>query len=357
MLKIVKCSKCHAQTLQLRTPGATSIHCTFYKAVSFVKELLSPLQAPSPYNHAPPGLPPQVHSSKRAVIFGVSYMNSGYELDGCIHDAKLMKALLIIQFKFPESSIILLTEEESNPNRRPTKYNMRMALYWLVLGCESGDSLVFYYSGHGSQQRNDSGDEKDGFDETLCPSDFETEGPIVDDEINWTIVRPLPNGVKLHAIIDACHSGTALDLPFLCRMNYESQGGYVWEDHCPRSGMWKGTSGGEVICFSGCDDDQNSIQISSRNIASTSLLTACFIQAILHGHGTSYWNLLNAMRAMVSLCATSLNLPPQDDDDEGCCAVLSFLATLTKGESLTSGSGQEPWLTASEPFDGKKMAH
>lgn len=96
---------------------------------------------------------------------------------------------------------------------------MRMALYWLVQGCTAGDSLVFHYSGHGSRQRNYNGDEVDGYDETLCPLDFETQGMIVDDEINATIVRPLPHGVKLHSIIDACHSGTVLDLPFLCRMN------------------------------------------------------------------------------------------------------------------------------------------
>ena len=64
-------------------------------------------------------------------------------------------------------------------------------------------------------------------------------------------------------------------------------------------------------------------------------MTACFVQAILHGHGTSYWYLLKAMRVMVSR-----NLPPQDDDEEGCCAVLSFLAILFTGESLTSGSRQ-----------------
>ena len=94
-----------------------------------------------------------------------------------------------------------------------------MALYWLVQGCQPGDSLVFHYSGHGSQQRNYTGDEVDGYDETLCPLDFKTQGMIVDDEINATIVRPLPRGVRLHAFIDACHSGTVLDLPFFCRMN------------------------------------------------------------------------------------------------------------------------------------------
>jgi metacaspase-1 len=93
-----------------------------------------------------------------------------------------------------------------------------MALNWLVQGCQAGDSLVFHYSGHGKQQKDENGDEIDGFDETILPMDFQQEGVIVDDEINETIVRPLPHGVKLHAIVDACHSGTVLDLPFLCRM-------------------------------------------------------------------------------------------------------------------------------------------
>ena len=63
------------------------------------------------------------------------------------------------------------------------------------------------------------GDEVDGYDEALCPLDFETSGVIVDDEVNETLVRPLPRGAKLHAVVDACHSGTILDLPYLCRFN------------------------------------------------------------------------------------------------------------------------------------------
>lgn len=96
---------------------------------------------------------------------------------------------------------------------------MVIALRWLVQGSQPGDSLVFYFSGHGASQPDNDRDEVDGFDETLCPVDFETAGKIVDDEINATIVRPLPKGAVLHAIIDACHSGTVLDLPFVCRMN------------------------------------------------------------------------------------------------------------------------------------------
>ena len=95
------------------------------------------------------------------------------------------------------------------------------ALRWLVDGAAAGDSLVFHFSGHGVQKLDNNGDEADGYDEALCPLDFEDPrgGVILDDEINATIVRPLGRGVKLHAIVDTCHSGTILDLPYLCRLS------------------------------------------------------------------------------------------------------------------------------------------
>lgn len=81
--------------------------------------------------------------------------------------------------------------------------------------CQPGDSLVFYFSGHGLRQPDFKGDEEDGYDETLCPVDFRKEGMILDNDINSFIVKPLPAGVTLHAIIDACHSGTVLDLQYI----------------------------------------------------------------------------------------------------------------------------------------------
>lgn len=104
---------------------------------------------------------------------------------------------------------------EDNGYHSPTKKNIQEALKWLVKGCKSGDSLVFYFSGHGIRQPDFYDDERDGFDETICPVDFKTAGMILDNEINDTIVKPLTEGVRLHAIIDACHSGTILDLPYV----------------------------------------------------------------------------------------------------------------------------------------------
>lgn len=108
-----------------------------------------------------------------------------------------------------------IAEQEQNANLIPTKHNKLESLKWLVKDCQPGDSFVFYFSGHGLQQPDFKEDKIDGFDETLCPVDFLGEGMIIDNEINSIIVWPLKEGVTLHAIVDACHSGTILDLLFV----------------------------------------------------------------------------------------------------------------------------------------------
>ena len=114
---------------------------------------------------------------------------------------------------------MVAAENERDPARVPTRANLLRAMRWLVEGSGSGDSLVFHFSGHGVQKLDLNGDEVDGYNEALCPADFERSGKILDDEINETIVRPLGRGVKLHAVVDTCHSGTILDLPYLCRLS------------------------------------------------------------------------------------------------------------------------------------------
>ncbi|KAK3002143.1 hypothetical protein RJ639_022324, partial [Escallonia herrerae] len=275
-----------------------------------------PSQAPSyvPQQIRPPSLvaPVSRNTRRRAVLCGVSYYGTRYRLKSTINDIRCMQYFLVEKLGFQNDSIFVLSdrqyaEEETNPSRTPTKHNIQMALQWLVQGCCSGDSLVFHYSGHGSQQRDLDGDEMDGYDETLWPVDHETAGPLLDDEINAIIVRPLPHGAKLHAIIDSCHSGTVLDLPFLCRMNLE--GYYLWEDHSSLSATYKGTSGGLAISFSACDDHQVSVDTTdlSGNTA-TGAMTYSFIQAVQNEPGLTYGGLLNAMRYTIRDAKTGIHL-------------------------------------------------
>jgi len=76
--------------------------------------------------------------------------------------------------------------------------------------------------------------------------DFESAGMIVDDEIFDLIVAPLPSGAKLTAVMDCCHSGTGLDLPFTWQHS-----GWMEEDNPAHSA-------GDVVLISGCQDDQTS---------------------------------------------------------------------------------------------------
>lgn len=252
---------------------------------------------PAYNNHLRPTpalLPAQ--SPKRAVLCGVSYKNHERRLTGSVNDVLSMRYFLVERMGFPRASVLLLTEEEQNACRIPTKQNIRAAFRWLTQGSKAGDSLVFHYSGHGSRMRDQNGDELDGIDEALCPVDFETQGKILDDEINASLVRPIPYGATLHAIIDTCFSGTFLDLPYLCRMNRE--GSYKWEDHRVRH-AYNGTKGGLAISISACDDHENSGDTTAFNGTSVGALTYSFIETMEREPRLTYGRLLMSMRSKI----------------------------------------------------------
>ena len=45
--------------------------------------------------------------------------------------------------------------------------------------------------------------------------DYASAGQIRDDDIFKTLIGPLAGGVTLTSIMDCCHSGTVLDLPYV----------------------------------------------------------------------------------------------------------------------------------------------
>ncbi len=60
------------------------------------------------------------------------------------------------------------------------------------------------------------GDEEDGYDEILIPGDYKVNGHILDDWLFSEFVTKIEAGVHVVAIVDCCHSGTAMDLPYVC---------------------------------------------------------------------------------------------------------------------------------------------
>ena len=149
---------------------------------------------------------------KKALIVGVNDYapigNGGPDLRGCVNDARDFANTLVICGFFP-LNIRILT------NQHATRANILAYLKALVANSVKGDSIVFYYSGHGTRVANIGRDfEIDGLDEAICPHDYATAGVIRDDDFK-NIFSTLKTGVNLEVIFDCCHSGTitrSLDL-------------------------------------------------------------------------------------------------------------------------------------------------
>jgi hypothetical protein len=157
---------------------------------------------------------------RKALLIGINYFGQRGQLRGCINDVKNMSTYLNEFFGYKREDMVLLTDDQQNPMSQPTKANILRAMHWLVKDAQPNDSLFFHYSGHGGQTKDLDGDEEDGNDEVIYPVDFRTASHIVDDEMHRIMVSPLQPGVRLTAIFDSCHSGSALDLPYI----YSTQG-------------------------------------------------------------------------------------------------------------------------------------
>lgn len=141
--------------------------------------------------------------AKRALLVGINDYKQINDLSGCINDVTNVRDVLLKYFGFTVPDIRLLVDS------RATKGNIMTRLKWLVKGAKKGDTLVFHYSGHGTQIRDRDGDElKDHMDEAICPWDTSWDGGLILDDDLYNIFKGVPAGVHLEVLLDSCHSGT-----------------------------------------------------------------------------------------------------------------------------------------------------
>lgn len=150
--------------------------------------------------------------TKRAVMIGINYVGQNGELAGCHNDVLNMKEYLMDVHEFEEDNMTVLMDDGVHAD--PTRDNIMDAYAQVVNDSEPGDVVYLHYSGHGGKLRDDSNDEADGFDETLIPLDYQSSGQIRDDDLLRSLVIPMSAGVFVTSIMDCCHSGTVLDLPY-----------------------------------------------------------------------------------------------------------------------------------------------
>jgi hypothetical protein len=196
----------------------------------------------------------QVSGLKRVLLVGINYINTNYELAGCINDVVNMETQL--RTFFPKcSSYKMITDTTVE---KPTRANILTAIDLLVSGLRPGENVFFQYSGHGGTVRDKNGDEASGFDSCIYPINNGEMEVITDDEIRSRLAAKIPAGCKCFIVLDACHSGTAVDLR------------YKWET--PAAGKISYTEdkkyiklNGTIIFLSGCQDTQTAADTADEN--------------------------------------------------------------------------------------------
>ncbi len=252
--------------------------------------VLSPLSSQFYDNYVRSDFAPKTRRY-RALIVGITYEDyADYitYLPGAITDVSEVFILLVAQFGFSPDQIRVMSDKIPNKGERsvelPTKTNIMEGMRWLWEGAQSGDSLFFFFAGHGHLLHDVSGDERDSeYDQCLTPIDWKTAGYLEDDSIyEWLITR-IPYGARLTCLIDACTSGTVCDLPFLYTSNRGSRG-EPQQPMPPRRVMQPGVRVGESVLFAGSADLQKAADIRRTSRTSNKaygLMTRAFVDAML----------------------------------------------------------------------------
>ncbi|KAL7479847.1 hypothetical protein ACHAW6_005566 [Cyclotella cf. meneghiniana] len=150
--------------------------------------------------------------TKRAVLIGINYTGQSGALSGCHNDIKHIAQYLQKVHGFCKQNMTVLLD--NGKCREPSHANIIMALEKVVRESQPGDTVWLHYSGHGGRIPDNSNDEQDGYDETIIPLDFQRSGQIRDDDLLEHFVKPMKRGVTVTCVMDCCHSGTVLDLPY-----------------------------------------------------------------------------------------------------------------------------------------------
>ncbi len=172
-----------------------------------------------------------------AVIVGVSDYQSlparggaepePYDLQSPKNDVARM-ARLAKQLQVKDENLFILADNLDSAdhylhlNESPTKVAILSALEKVAKQTKPDDVVLFYFSGHGSQQPNNAADpsdvEPDGLDEIILPIDIgqwdgrvgSVKNAITDDEIGMSVDAIRRTGAHVWVILDSCHSGTGL---------------------------------------------------------------------------------------------------------------------------------------------------
>jgi len=145
-----------------------------------------------------------LHGQDRALLIGIEFYLAIENADLAGVDRDLANMDRVSRFLGYDHIDVL--------DKSPTRGDIVRELERLAAVVKPDDRVLLYYTGHGARIPDINGDEKDGFDEILCPADLEIDSRgvrnhISDDELSYYLSNIRAREILV--IIDSCHSGTA----------------------------------------------------------------------------------------------------------------------------------------------------
>lgn len=228
-------------------------------------------------------LPNTIENSNNssALLIGINYVGTEYELGGCINDINDVSNLLT-EYKF--KNIKMLSD---NTSQKPTKSVIVKEFTNLLSNANPGDTIFCHYSGHGTNIKDKNGDETSKYDSCIVDIDLNI---ITDDELKQIIDTNLKSDVTLIALFDSCFSGSVLDL----RYEYMDS---LYKDALTENANECETKG-NVIMISGCSDIQKSAD-TVINGRGNGAMTTAFLETFKNNKDITWRQLLINMRDLL----------------------------------------------------------
>ncbi|MFP4009686.1 MAG: caspase family protein, partial [Spirulinaceae cyanobacterium] len=148
---------------------------------------------------------------KLALLVGINEYSTSdrfFDLYGCVNDVALQKNLLISRFGFNAADIVTLTDAQASRDNIIETFQEH-----LIKQAQTGDVVVFHFSGHGAQVLDPSPiDPNYPYNSTFVPADDRaTESGTVQDIMGQTLFLLLyalgQKTENVTTILDSCHAG------------------------------------------------------------------------------------------------------------------------------------------------------
>lgn len=145
------------------------------------------------------------HAEYRVLAVGIDqYKEPGKNLTGCVNDMETVVAALQKHYSIPAAAVTKITNQDATKMAVVKAFEDK-----LITPSKEGDTVIFYYAGHGDVTPDMDGDEDDNMDEALILTDGSPQKPetwLTDDEMGRLLAKIKTQNVVL--IFDSCHSGT-----------------------------------------------------------------------------------------------------------------------------------------------------